>query len=151
MQNKTLTSGLLQGSDSTSDSLRFLVVDDDETIATAVTNMLKKAGANVKTVLTPEEAYEICVNQSIDVLFTDLVMQNSDGLALMEKIRAQDSSVGVVVMTSHAAPELASKAANLGANGFLRKPFKYDECVTEAIKALNYRREMLGLELLEES
>lgn len=127
------------------------MVDDDETIATAVTNMLKKAGAHVKTVHTPEDAFEVCANETIDVLFTDLVMQNSDGLELMEKIRDLDSSVGVVVMTSHAAPEIASKAANLGANGFLRKPFKYDMCVTEAMKALNHRREKLGLELLEDS
>lgn len=130
--------------------MRFLVVDDDETIATAVSNMLKKAGANVQTVNAPEEALAICEEQSIDVLFTDLVMQDVDGLELIGKIREHDSSVGVVLMTSHAAPEIASKAASQGANGFLRKPFKQDECVKEAIKALNHRRKMLGLELLED-
>ena len=152
VQKKKLTSGELQdalGGGET--SLNFLVVDDDEAIANAVSNMLKKAGAKVQTVNTPEEALAISANSSIDVLFTDLVMKDSDGLELMANVRRNDSSVGVVVMTSHAAPDIPQKAASQGANGFLRKPFKHNECVTEAIKALNHRREKLGLELLEDS
>lgn len=126
--------------------LQLLVVDDDESIATAVSSMLRKAGATVTMVHTPDHALEACRTDSFDLVFTDLVMEGADGLELMESIRVIDNSIGVVLMTSHAAPEVASNAAERGVNGFLRKPFKYDACLEQAIKALRYRREKLGLE-----
>ena len=85
-----------------------LVVDDDEVIANAVSSMLRRAGASVQTTNSPAAATDICREASIDVLFTDLVMDGIDGLELMDKIRNIDNSVGIVLMTSHAAPEILS-------------------------------------------
>lgn len=131
--------------------LQLLVVDDDEAIASAVSAMLRKAGASVVMVHTPVDAVEICRGDSFDIVFTDLVMEGADGLELMGDIRTIDSSIGVVLMTSHAAPEVASKAAERGVDGFLRKPFKYDACVKEAVKALEYRRIKLGLDTVADT
>ncbi len=126
--------------------LRVLVVDDDEAIASAVSSMLRKAGAAVSTVHTPDNALEVCRSESFDLVFTDFVMEGATGLELTENVRAVDNSIGVVLMTSHAAPEIESDAAKQGVNGFLRKPFKYDACVEQAMKALEYRREKLGMD-----
>lgn len=126
---------------------RFLVVDDDPVIAEAVKKMLLKAGAEVDVIHSAEAAMETFDSASCDVVVTDLVMEGSSGLELLKEIRERDSSIGVVLMTSHAAPDIADQARDSGANGFLRKPFKIDACITEAVAALSYRRQQLGLDV----
>ena len=125
---------------------QFLVVDDDDDIANAVGGMLRNAGAKVETVSSPEAALEAMKQQRTDVVISDLVMHDADGLELMQNVHKLDNTVSVVIMTSHAEPDLAKRAQALGASGFLRKPFKANACVNAASEALNIRRAKLGLE-----
>lgn len=125
---------------------QFLVVDDDDDIASAVGGMLRQAGASVETVSSPEAALEALKQQRTDVVISDLIMHDADGLELMQDVHKVDNTVSVVIMTSHASPDLAQRAHDLGASGFLRKPFKANDCVDAATAALNIRRAKLGLE-----
>ncbi len=123
----------------------ILVVDDDGYIATAVSNMLSQAGADVDLADSASTALESLTQRSADVVITDLVMEDSNGFDLLKDIHAIDNSISVVIMTSHANPDLESKATDIGANGFLRKPFDSMTCVQVAAAALNQRRHKLGL------
>jgi len=125
----------------------ILVVDDDSVIAKAVSKMLSGAGATVHVAESPKRAIEIFDQQTIDVVMTDLIMEEQDGLELMQSIRSVDNSVSVIIMTSHASPDVANKVNEMGANGFLRKPFNSSTCVDAAVVGLNTRRKMLGLEV----
>ena len=127
----------------------ILVVDDDSVIANAVSKMLRDAGATVHVADSPNRAIEIFEQQTIDVVLTDLIMEGADGLELMASIRSVDNSVSVIIMTSHASPDVATKVNEMGANGFLRKPFDSSTCVDAAVVGLNTRRKILGLEVSE--
>jgi len=109
--------------------------------------MLSGAGATVHVAESPKRAIEIFDQQTIDVVMTDLIMEEQDGLELMQSIRSVDNSVSVIIMTSHASPDVANKVNEMGANGFLRKPFNSSTCVDAAVVGLNTRRKMLGLEV----
>jgi len=125
----------------------ILVVDDDSVIAEAVSKMLRVAGATVHVAESPQRAIEIFDQQAIDLVITDLIMEDQDGLELMQSIRSVDNSVSVIIMTSHASPDVASRINEMGANGFLRKPFDSSTCIDAAVTGLNVRREILGLEV----
>ena len=127
----------------------ILVVDDDSVIANAVSKMLRDAGATVHVADSPNRAIEIFEQQTIDVVLTDLIMEGTDGLELMASIRSVDNSVSVIIMTSHASPDVATKVNEMGANGFLRKPFDSSTCVDAVVVGLNTRRKILGLEVSE--
>lgn len=113
--------------------------------------MLLKAGAYVDVVHSADAALDLFGNDSYDAVFTDYVMEGKTGIELMSSIRERDSSIGVVLMTSHAAPDIGVEAKQQGANGFLRKPFKGDACVAAALEALNHRRAQQGLDLMLDS
>lgn len=125
----------------------ILVVDDDCIIAKAVGKMLREAGATVHVADSPNRAIEIFDQQTIDVVMTDLIMEGQDGLELMQEIRSADNTVSVIIMTSHASPDVATRVNEMGANGFLRKPFDSSTCVDAAVTGLNTRRKILGLEV----
>lgn len=125
----------------------ILVVDDDCIIAKAVGKMLRDAGATVHVADSPNRAIEIFDQQTIDVVMTDLIMEGQDGLELMQEIRSADNTVSVIIMTSHASPDVATRVNEMGANGFLRKPFDSSTCVDAAVTGLNTRRKILGLEV----
>ena len=125
----------------------ILVVDDDCIIAKAVGKMLRDAGATVHVANSPNHAIEIFDQQTIDVVMTDLIMEGQDGLELMQEIRSADNTVSVIIMTSHASPDVATRVNEMGANGFLRKPFDSSTCVDAAVTGLNTRRKILGLEV----
>ena len=125
----------------------ILVVDDDCIIAKAVGKMLRDAGATVHVADSPNRAIEIFDQQTIDVVMTDLIMEGQDGLELMQEIRSADNTVSVIIMTSHASPDVATRVNEMGANGFLRKPFDSSTCVDAAVTGLNTRRKILGLDV----
>lgn len=124
----------------------ILVVDDDRDIASAVSSMLSNAGADVDLADSASNAMESLSKREVDVVITDLVMEGGDGFELLKNIQAMNNTISVIVMTSHANPDLESHATNIGANGFLRKPFDSVTCIQAAAEALNARRTKLGLE-----
>ncbi len=143
MQQEPLNDSQEPGSASLTGSI--LVVDDDRYIGSAVSKMLSEAGADVDQVDSASNALESLNERAADVVITDLVMNDADGFQLLKEIHAIDNSISVIIMTSHANPDLESKASAIGANGFLRKPFDSSTCVQAAAEALNLRRKKLGL------
>ncbi len=78
-----------------------------------------------------------------DVVILDLNLPQMDGIELLQKIRARNSAVPILVVTSRAALEERVKAFELGADDYLTKPFEYPELAAR-VRALLRRLRPVG-------
>ena len=98
-----------------------LIVDDDPQILRLVERMLGARKVNVLVAPRPSAALEICYRQAVDLLISDIVMPEMDGIKLAERVLKLHPGAQVLLISGQAreAPTL-SKARRLH---FLRKPF----------------------------
>lgn len=97
-----------------------LVVDDEPGILRFVRISLTKAGYDVTTTPSGEEAISLAQSSKPDIMIIDILMTPMDGFELLDKLR-RFSQVPVIVFT--ASNYIANKAIKIGANGFIAKPF----------------------------
>lgn len=84
-------------------TLRIIVVDDDLTTLTILRKLLGAEGFDVHATQEPREALELLERNAFDVLLTDLVMADMDGLALVKAARGLQPGLRCLVMSGHAA------------------------------------------------
>jgi len=118
----------------------ILVVDDEKSIRITLKMLLEEANYKVFTVDTGAEALRVLDEQVIDVLVTDLRMPGMDGLELMEKALAKDSSLEIIFISAYSDVGSAVQAIKKGAYDYLPKSFQNDEFLITIEKALEKRR-----------
>ena len=107
----------------------ILVVDDDEDILGALSDILGYAGYEVLTAQHGAQALDIISRERIRVILLDMKMPVMDGWAFAEAYRCRvNSQVPIVVLT--AANEPARWAAEVQATAYLAKPFEMDDLLT---------------------
>jgi two-component system cell cycle response regulator len=107
--------------------LRFLVVDDDEDIRDILCFMLKGYNGIIMTASNGIEAFNICQTIEIDIIISDIRMPLSDGVELLTKVKSNNFiKVPIVILMSAASKYNVEELYQLGADGFLEKPFKSD-------------------------
>jgi len=116
----------------------ILIVDDEEKIRKLLKLNLRHdyrviVSGNVS------DAMNHLQNASIDLVLTDLKLPDEDGITMLQKVKAFDSSIPVVLMTAYGTVENAVEAMKLGAYDYLLKPVKMKEMVVTIQKALSYR------------
>jgi EAL domain-containing protein (putative c-di-GMP-specific phosphodiesterase class I)/ActR/RegA family two-component response regulator len=128
-----------------------LVVDDDDSVRTAVRRILNSAEFNVTTAANAREALEILDTRRFDAIVTDIMMPEMDGLELLRRIRHRDREMPVIILTGHPTLESAVLAVNEGSFRYMMKPFAPDElCTTVREAAALYRLTVLKRRALEE-
>jgi EAL domain-containing protein (putative c-di-GMP-specific phosphodiesterase class I) len=101
---------------------RVLLVDDDHVLVRAYARLLSQDGYDVETRFDGEAAVEAIRLDPFDVVLTDIDMPRLGGLALLERIRAHDLDVPVVLITGTPSLETAIAAIEYGALRYLPKP-----------------------------
>jgi DNA-binding NtrC family response regulator len=100
-----------------------LVVDDDPFILRYIEKALSMAKYNVRTANSEDQALAVLNEHQIDLVLTDIVMGDSDGFRLAERIEERHAGIPVLFMTG-AVPETDQYAQDLRRGGLLlRKPF----------------------------
>ena len=117
--------------------LQVLVIDDDAVVGRSFDRVLSEKGYDVSTALSGEEALETMQDTNFDVVFTDIKMPGIDGLEVTERIKARCPWTPVVVITGYGTDDNESKAAVLGASGFVRKPLTPEMIESITLKAVN--------------
>ncbi len=112
----------------------ILVIEDEEKQRRVVGLHLASADYDVKAAGTAEEGWKLAGD--VDLILTDLKLPGMDGLALLEKLKAQNSRTPVVVMSAFSTVENAVEAMKRGAVDFLPKPFSLDHLSVVVEKAL---------------
>ena len=107
----------------------ILVADDQADVSEALRLLLKGEGFKIETVNSPAKALAAIKERAFDLVLMDLnyardTTSGQEGLDLLTRIQAVDSSLPVVVMTAWANVELAVAAMRHGARDFIQKPWE---------------------------
>jgi len=115
---------------------RVLVVDDDEGIQQGTESLLKAMGMNVSFAGGTSSAIEKYKTEAIDVVLMDLrLADGDDGFDAIEKLKAIDDEVAIIVMSGDTAPNRLKTAESVGC-GWLVKPVKLELLVAEFNRVL---------------
>ena len=100
-----------------------LVVDDEATVLRNVARSLHRAGFDVLTAMNCESAWLALNSRRVDALCLDIMLPDGNGLDLLEEIRRIAPDLPTIVISSTTRTEARSRAADLGVQHFLPKPF----------------------------
>ena len=89
---------------------RILVVDDDHIVLMGLEGVLKHEGFKVSTASSAQEANELLEKNIFDLLLTDLVLQDDNGINLLKKSKEVNSEMPVIVITGFASVNSAIEA-----------------------------------------
>lgn len=103
-----------------------LVVEDDNSLREALCDTLETAGIRVTGVADANAALKVIEQQKFSVVVSDVHMKPMDGHALLQKLKAADPALPVVLMTAYGSVENAVRAMRDGASDYLIKPFEAD-------------------------
>ncbi len=109
------------------DNIRVIVVDDDVSILRVLKQLLKDKGYEVFTASNGKEAIDLIYENDFDLVITDLMMPETDGLEVLKKAKERNSRTQVIMITGFATLDSAIEALKLGAFDYIRKPFKIAE------------------------
>lgn len=115
---------------------RVLVVDDDDSVRSAVAKALVQAQYDVDTAIDGLTALERLRAANYDLLITDLKMPGMDGLSVIREARREDPDIPIVIITGASTEASAIEAINLGVSGYLTKPFRVNRVVAVAARAM---------------
>ncbi|HEX2837201.1 MAG TPA: sigma-54 dependent transcriptional regulator [Phycisphaerales bacterium] len=117
-----------------------LIVDDKEMMRDSVGTTLERAGFRVVVVADGEAALHAVAQSRPDAVVTDMRMPAMTGIELLDKLRAIDDELPVILMTAFGTIETAVKAMKMGAFDYLTKPFEGDELIIAVKRAVEHRR-----------
>ena len=120
-------------------ALTVMVVDDSPSVRRIVTNLIKSAGWTPVPAKDGLEALEVLHHSPAlpDLVLLDIEMPRMDGYELLATLRSQEAyrDVPVVMVTSRAGDKHRRKALDLGATGYVVKPYQ-DESLLQTIRQL---------------
>ena len=118
----------------------ILVVDDMEMVLSMVGLLLRKFGYTVHLAGSAKDGLRVLETEVVDLILTDVMMPECDGITLLKEIRQRTQDVPVVLMTGSAHLEMAMEAMKNGAFDLITKPLdgQYLRKIVE--KALEHRR-----------
>lgn len=122
-----------------------LIADDDHGIRTVLSHALGRAGFDVRTTGTAATLWQWVSDGEGDVVVTDVVMPDENGLDLVPRIKKIRPELSVIVMSAQNTLLTAVKAAERGAFEYLPKPFDLSELVNVVKRALAQRGERKSL------
>lgn len=120
-------------------SVRILIVEDDADHGRSLQEAISDLGYEVEVAATGEAGIEAFRARGADVVLTDLVLPDVDGIAVMQRIRTLGAAP-VILMTAYASIDTSVRAIREGAYDYLQKPLDIDELQTKLERALEAAR-----------
>ena len=121
-------------------SARILVVDDEPHIRSMVGITLERHGYDVQMAASGREGLEILEHNSFDLVLTDIVMQDGNGIAVLDRIHVQQPQLPVVMVTAIHDISVAIDSMRRGAYDYLLKPFEREHLLHTVHRALDHRQ-----------
>lgn len=113
--------------------INLLVVDDELQFLNALCQRLELRGFDVTKAASGEEAVEIARTSEYALVLLDLKMPGMDGREVLGKLKEEHKQIEVIILTGHGSLDAETECRELGAFGYLPKPFDLDELL-EVIK-----------------
>jgi two-component system NtrC family response regulator len=115
----------------------ILIVDDEKNYLLVLSAVLEEEGYEVLTALSGLEALETQKSSDVDLVLTDMKMPGMDGIDLLERIKAYDPDLPVIMMTAHGTVDKAVEAMQKGAYSYILKPFDNERLILYVKKAIS--------------
>jgi CheY-like chemotaxis protein len=118
---------------------RILLVDDDDVLRKLLRLALVKQGHVVTEARNGKEALVLQRDEAVDLILTDLIMPEREGLETIEEFREKFPTVKIIAMSGGgrvSATDYLKIAKAMGAVGILAKPFSNDDMATAIVAAL---------------
>lgn len=126
---------------------RILVIDDDRGVTGVLKRGLTYEGYTVDTADSGYEGLTIARDRVPDLVILDLMLPGLDGFGVLERLRAADAHLPVVMLTARDAPADQVQGLEFGADDYVVKPFTFD-VLAARVKAVLRRRERNQPEVL---
>ncbi|MDM8537301.1 response regulator [Desulfobacterales bacterium HSG17] len=122
-------------------AVHILVVDENENTQQEIIEGLKPAGYTAKSVGDAKKASEILNNERFDLIITEIIMPDKDGLELIMEVTSQFPGIKIIAMSGHneGGMNYLEIARGLGANGAFAKPFTIPELLDAVKKTINQK------------
>jgi DNA-binding NtrC family response regulator len=131
---------ILQGAIYTMDPVKILVVDDEVALREMLRKGLPQMGEfSVEVARNGVEAIEKIEKDVYDLVLTDLMMPEMDGMELLRTIKGTRPELQVIMMTGHGSIEAAVEAIKIGADDFITKPVDFHDLFLHISKAQKER------------
>lgn len=118
----------------TSNGRVVAVIDDDESVRTALKEMLKSDGLLAQAFASAEDFLRSGQQQRTGCLIVDIHMPGMSGLELQAKLNAEHCRIPTIFITAHGDEKMRMQALRAGAVEFVTKPFD-DEALLETVRA----------------
>jgi two-component system, sensor histidine kinase and response regulator len=125
---------------STTAQCRLLIVDDEVAQMKALCNTLEMEGYATTGYSSARQALASLRAGEVDLLLTDLMMPEMDGISLLQAAREVDANLAGIVMTGQGTIDTAVKAMQHGALDYILKPFKLSVVLTVLARAREVRQ-----------
>ncbi len=119
---------------------KILLVDDEPSILSVLSTLLKAEGYEVFSAMGGEKGKEYIYSQEFDLMLTDIRMSPVNGMELLKLVHDERPSMPVIMLTAFGSVETAIEALKLGAFDYVTKPFKVDELLITVQRALEYNK-----------
>jgi cyclic di-GMP phosphodiesterase len=122
---------------------QVLIVDDEEAIREVVSTLLETQGYACSAVANGREAVERLKKNSLDLVLSDMLMPEMDGLQLLSWLHSHDPEIPMIMVTAMHDVSTALEAIRRGAYDYILKPFEKDQLFLSVRRALEHRRLLL--------
>ena len=109
--------------------MNYLLVDDDAAFSAVLARVLQRRGEQAFTASNGNEAITQLQNKKIDRVVLDLKLEQESGLAILQQLLAQQSTLEIVILTGYSSISTAVEAIKLGAINYLCKPAAMEEII----------------------
>ncbi len=107
--------------------VKILVVDDEENMLSMLKTFFTEKGFDCYTATNGVEALKVLDDTGINIVITDMKMPEMDGLELLSIIKEKYENISAVIMTGFSEEYTTTEALNMGADGYITKPFRNRE------------------------
>lgn len=119
---------------------RILVADDDSSVLTSISLLLRQAGYAVSTASSPAQALELAAADRPRLAIVDMNFSRNtkgeEGLELLRELKALDESISVILLTAWGSIQLAVAGIRAGASDFVTKPWTNQQLISSVATAL---------------
>jgi len=136
LPRKLLLDTMIESPNEIEKKLKILLVDDEKAITFTLKKFLESQGHKVTASLRGKEGLKLFKKEKFDLVLSDIIIPDMDGIELIKKMREKDKDTKIIVITGHIQKEKGEKAKRAGADEVLIKPFKNEVLCTAIAKVV---------------
>ncbi|KCV82796.1 Two component transcriptional regulator, winged helix family protein [Actibacterium atlanticum] len=121
--------------------MRIVIVEDNETLAKAISYRLRDRGHAADVLTSGDEADAFLAQEGGDLVVLDINLPGKSGLEILQNLRARGDNCPVILLTARSETSDRVAGLDLGADDYLVKPFEMDE-LEARIRALSRRKNL---------